>query len=299
MIKDRINRVKVNLRRFGLFNTIKYLFYNGLLKRLNNKLNYILKNRQYPQNIIFITSLPKSGSTWLSNMLSDIDGFDLFAPSKWNTYISDKWDDTRWDLTDNIFTEFSKKLAVIRGHTLATDSNLKILHDSNIKYIIGVRDPRDKLVSEYYHSRNFPGHWAHDIANEKSLEEFISYKLETGGFEQETLNWIKEWIDNRNSNKSMIVKYEDLLSDPTIVVQDIVKFLNFNIDKNKINSIIEKHSFKNISGRDRGESDNKQFVRKGISGEWKTAFSDTQKELFSSIGEDIINKLNYEPTISK
>ena len=232
-------------------------------------------------------------------MLADIDGFDLFAPSKWNTYISDKWDDTRWDLTDDIFNEFSNKLAVMRGHTLATDSNIQILHDFNIKYVIGVRDPRDKLVSEYYHSRNFPGHWAHDLANEKTLDKFISYKLETGEFEQETVNWIKNWIDNRDDNKSIIVKYEDLLSDPIKIFKDIVEFLNFDIDEDKIKSIVEKHSFKNVSGRDRGESDNKQFVRKGISGEWKTAFSDNQKELFSRIGEDIINKLNYEPTICK
>ena len=299
MIRDRINRINVNLQRFGYANTIKYMLYNGLFKRLKNKANYILKNKRYPQNIIFVTSLPKSGSTWLSNMLSDIDGFDLFAPSKWNTYISDKWDDTRWDLTNDIFAEFNKKLAVIRGHTMATKNNLQILNESNLKYIIGVRDPRDKLISEYYHSRNFPGHWAHDLANEKSLDQFITYKLENGEFEEETLNWIKNWLNNRDRNKSIIIKYEDLLSSPVKLYKNILEFLNFNVDENKISPTIEKHSFVNVSGRKRGESDNKQFVRKGISGEWKTAFSDRQKELFSNIGEEIINTLNYEPTISK
>jgi hypothetical protein len=286
------------MKRFGLIETINYLFYNGLIKRVKNKIYYILKNNKYPQNIIFITSLPKSGSTWLSNMLSDIDGFDLFAPSKWNTYITDKWDDSRWDLTNDIFTEFNKKLAVIRGHTLATEMNLQVLNDSNIKYIIGVRDPRDKLISEYYYSRNFPGHWAHDLAINKSLSEFISYKLESGEFDKETINWLRNWLLNRNENKSIIVRYEDLLADTIGTFNNILKFLDIRINDDKIDYIVDKHSFKNVSGRDRGESDNKQFVRKGVSGEWKSIFTNEQKELFNNIGEDVIKNLNYEPTIS-
>jgi len=298
MIKDRINRITVNLRRFGLFDTVKYLFYNGLIKRARNRIYFNLKKDQYSQNIIFITSLPKSGSTWLSNMLSDIDGFDLFAPSKWNTYITDKWDDTRWDLSNDIFTEFNKKLAVIRGHTLATEKNIQALIDSEIKYIIGVRDPRDKLISEYYHSRNFPGHWAHDLAVNKTLSEFISYKLENGEFEKETINWIRNWLRNRDENNSLIVRYEDLLSDTIGTFKQAIKFLDIEISNDKLEYIINKHSFKNVSGRERGESDNKQFVRKGVSGEWKTSFSDKQRELFVKIGEDVVKKLKYEPTIS-
>lgn len=299
MIQDRINRIKVNFIRFGFLPTIKYLFYNGLIKRVKNKLQYISKNKLYPQNIIFITSLPKSGSTWLSNMCAEIDGFDLFAPSQWNTYITSKWDDTRWDLNKDIFTEFNSKLAVIRGHTLATEENIKVLHESDIKYLIGVRDPRDKLISEYYHSRNFPGHWAHDLAIKKSLNEFITYKLENGEFEKETLNWLRDWIVKRNSSKSMIVKYEDILFNPSRILKKLIKFLDFNICDNKISEIVEKHSFKNVTGRDRGKSDNKQFVRKGVSGEWKNIFTHDQKALFSKIGEDIISKLKYEPTISQ
>ena len=90
-INNRIRRISVNLKRFGFIKTIKYLFYNGIIKRPLNRTNYFLKCEIYPQNIIFITSLPKSGSTWLSNMCAEINGFSLFAPSSWNTYISKEW----------------------------------------------------------------------------------------------------------------------------------------------------------------------------------------------------------------
>ncbi|GAJ21457.1 unnamed protein product, partial [marine sediment metagenome] len=39
------------------------------------------------------------------------------------------------------------------------------------------------------------------------------------------------------------------------------------------------------------------FVRKGVSGEWKTIFSKEQKSLFSKIGEDVIENLGYKPTL--
>ncbi|NHZ86445.1 MAG: hypothetical protein GWP19_11280 [Planctomycetia bacterium] len=296
-LKDRLQRLNVNFKRFGLINTIKYLIRNAIVKRPVNQIKFYLKRKQYSQNIIFITSLPKSGSTWLSNMCSGLDGFDLFAPIKWNTYIAKEWDDSRWDLNEDIFKEFRNKLAVIRGHTWAIPKNLNVLEQSNLKYIIGVRDPRDKLISEYWHSRNFPGHWAHDQAQKLSISEFITYKLESGEFEKETLNWIRNWLKNRDIKKSTVIRYEDMLNDPITVLKKIFNFLGFKIEQKKIENIIEINSFDKITGRKRGESDDTKFIRKGVSGEWKTIFSKEQKLKFSKIGDDIIEKLGYQSTL--
>lgn len=297
LLKNRLQRLKVNFRRFGLINTVKYLVQNAIIKRPVNQINYFLKRKKYPQNIIFITSLPKSGSTWLSNMCSGLDGFDLFAPVKWNIYITEEWDDSRWDLETDIFKEFRNKLAVIRGHTWAIPKNLNVLTQSNLKYIIGVRDPRDKLISEYWHSRNFPRHWAHKQAHEQSIEEFISYKLESGEFEKETLNWIRNWLENRDLTKSIVIRYEDMLNNPNTVLEKIFNFLGFKIEQKKIENIIEINSFDKITGRKRGENNDTKFVRKGVSGEWKTIFSKEQKLLFSKIGEDVIENLGYQSTL--
>ncbi len=296
-LKNRLQRVNVNFKRFGLLNTIKYLVQNVIVKRPLNQINYYIKRKQYSQNIIFITSLPKSGSTWLSNMCSGLDGFDLFAPIKWNTYITKEWDDSRWDLDEDIFKEFKSKLAVIRGHTWAIPQNLNVLEQSNLKYIIGVRDPRDKVISEYWHSRNFPKHWAHDQTQKLSISEFITYKLESGEFEKETLNWIRNWLKNRDLKKSIVVRYEDMLNEPNAILKKIFNFLCFKIEQNKIDDIIEINSFDKITGRKRGESDDTKFIRKGVSGEWKDIFSKNQKLQFSKIGEDVIKSLGYRATL--
>lgn len=296
-LKNRFHRILVNYNRFGFMNTIKYLVQNAIVKRPVNQINYYINRKKYPQNIIFITALPKSGSTWLSNMCADLDGFDLFAPMKWNTYIAKEWDDSRWDLDIDIFKEFRNKLAVIRGHTWAIPKNLNVLDESNLKYIIGVRDPRDKLISEYWHSRNFPKHWAHEQAQEQSIEEFITYKLESGEFEKETLEWIRNWLKYRDNEKSIIVRYEDMLKNPNHAMEEIFNFLDFKIEQKRIENIIEKNSFNKITGRKRGKSDDSKFVRKGVSGEWKSIFSKEQKSLFRKIGEDVIEALEYQQTL--
>jgi len=297
-LKNRLFRLNVKYHRYGIKHTIKYLIKNAIIKRPVNQFNYYLKRNKYPQNIIFITALPKSGSTWLSNMCADLEGFDSFAPMKWNTYISKQWDDSRWDFDIDTFKEFKNKLAVIRGHTWAIDKNIEILQATNLKYIIGVRDPRDKLISEYWHSRNFPGHWAHNQAHEQSIEKFITYKLESGEFDKETLNWIRSWLKNRNIEKSIIVRYQDMLDNTNAELEKIFNFLGFKIEQSKIKNIIEKNRFDKITGRKRGESDNTKFIRKGIAGEWKTVFNEEQKLLFHNIGEDVIIDLRYEPTLN-
>ncbi len=168
---------------------------------------------------------------------------------------------------------------------------------SDLKYLIGVRDPRDKLISEYWHSRNFPGHWAHDQAHDQSIEEFISYKLESGEFEKETLEWIRYWLKKRDPKKSIIVRYEDMLNNPTKVLEKIFNFLDFIIPQKKVEYIIEMNSFRKVTGRKRGQSNDTKFVRKGMSGEWKTVFSKEQKLKFSKIGDDVFKKLGYKPTL--
>ncbi len=47
-------------------------------------INYFLKRHKYSQNLIFITGLGKSGSTWTCNLLSSLDGFNRFIPFEWN-----------------------------------------------------------------------------------------------------------------------------------------------------------------------------------------------------------------------
>ncbi len=293
----RIQRIRTNFQRFGARKVFKYLLIDGLIKRIKNPIYTYLKRDKYTQNIIFISSLPKSGSTWTAKMFKSLAGFDQFAPLKWNTSIQKEWSNIHWDIYEGLFQEFKNNLAVIRGHTWGHDYNVEILRSNGLKSFLVVRDPRDTIISEYWHSRNYPLQWNREIVENRTLSEYIAYVFQSGDFEKQTLNWIRDWLKYIETESVYILKYEDLLSDTFSTMKNAFEFLNFKVNDNEIESIIKLNSFEKLTGRKRGVEDSSKFIRKGISGEWKEVFSDEQKIYFHSIGEDIIQQLGYEPTV--
>ena len=113
-------------------------------KHYKNYVKFLYRKRlcePYPVNVIFIAGLAKSGTTWLANMFSSLGGFDRITPRGWKVQ--------RNVLYPGIFDEFKNRLAVIKGHTWYSQEHLAVLRDSNLKYFVIVRDPRDQIISEY------------------------------------------------------------------------------------------------------------------------------------------------------
>ncbi len=293
----RTRRTITHYRRFGFQNTVKYLLTAGLKKRISGRVFYLLHRNRYAQNIIFIAGFPKGGSTWIMNLFASLPGFGAYSPLKWNTTIPDKWGLQTWDLYDGVFNEFRNCYAVIRGHTRGVEPNLRIIEESNLKYLISVRDPRDRLISEYWHARNFPLQQQKKLAASMSVGEFVAYKLESGEFQEESLQWISTWLTNRNPHTALILRYEDLLHRAHFTIKSALEFMGIEVNDKFISKSIEANRFEKITGRKRGIADNSRFVRKGISGEWKDVFTPSHKAKFVEIGEDLIERLGYEPTL--
>jgi len=261
---------------------------SAIYKNVKGYIDYKKFNNDYPQNIIFIAGFAKSGSTWISNMFAELEGFDQYVLTRWQTRYAISWDDfITTDLYPGCFQEFDKRLAVIKGHTKGKKKNRKILQDLNMKYFVTVRDPRDKLISSYYYIKNNSAHWDFKKSKKLSLGEFISYKLKSGEYEEQVIEWLRSW-KNISDRNLMILKYEDALNITTEFLMKSFNHLEINIPYEKAEQIAIKHSFQNLTGRQRGEEDLSAFKRKGISGEWKEIFTEEHRNLFSEIGEDVI-----------
>jgi len=118
------------------------------------------------------------------------------------------------------------------------EDNVKRLKDSGIKYIITVRDPRDDIISQYYYSRNHPEFLDYPSASSKSLSRYITYKLESGEFDKWLLNWIRMWLDKRDRDKSIIIRYEDVLKDTYFEMKKVFDFLEINCSESRLRQII-------------------------------------------------------------
>lgn len=294
MVLDKIKRAKY-LYNIGGGKNLVISAVNAFRKRIKSFSFNALYKKKYPTNTIFIIGFPKSGSSWVMNMFGTIPGFEKFTPAKWGNKILNKWEPVN-NLYPGVFDEFVNYLAVVKGHTYPTKENIEILKNKNVSYIVTIRDPRDQLISAYWYIRSRPHHRDYKKVKSLSLNEYITYKLNSGEHEKEDLNWLRGWVKNITNN-GIIVRYEDIVENTQVEFNTMLSHLGFNLPLSEINNIIQKNSFESVSGRKRGQENTNKFVRKGVYGEWKETFSDEQKNTYSRIGEDIINKLNYQPTI--
>ena len=229
----RLKRFASVYKRQGMKTAVKKSVEKGFYEYTLAYMNYYRYRSRYPQNVIFIAALGKSGSTWLANMCSSLTGFYTSQPLKWATTVP-----LEWDLYPGVFEEYRRKLSVVKGHTQASEQNISLLRKSGLRYLITVRDPRDQIVSYYYHCKNHSHHNWHEIAKACTLEGYIARLIETGEYERYWIQWIREWMKNRDQQKSYVVRYEDLLADPPRCMESILEFLQMGNAKNEINSII-------------------------------------------------------------
>jgi hypothetical protein len=225
--------------------------------------------------IYIVNEYPKSGGTWVCQILSDY--LDLPFPR-------------------NQFPKIQS--SIIHGHYLYFPTLKNIF--------IVIRDGRDVMVSYYYQSL-----FKHDRFNDrlveltrrdltfrdyydirKNMPKFVEYKFSNKKYPKFTWSeFVNSWIDKKVS----IIAYEDLLRDPMKVLgKAINKVCNVQPDLDRLRDISEKYSFKNQTGRNPGEEDKFSFLRKGIAGDWKNIFSKEANQVFNKFAGKELIKLGYE-----
>jgi hypothetical protein len=256
-------------------NRSRLQIYTAAVKRLI--MWYVLPKRL---EIVLVPEFPKSGGSWLCQMLSEATGLPY---------------------PRNVSPKFEK--CILHGHHL--------YHPKMGKSIAVVRDGRDVMVSAYFHflfkndrNKSFGVKYHRDklqfddYDNVKSnMPEFISYMFTN--FAQKNFlhfSW-SDFVQNVTyySENICLIKYEDLLDTPVKSLEKALNYYDLNKSTNeKLKNVVQKYSFENITNRNRGEEDKNSFVRKGISGDWKNYFTKEACQVFKKhAGEELI-VLDYE-----
>ena len=227
-----------------------------------------------------VSEYPKCGGSWVSQMLSAY----LDIPFPRNEDVS----------------------LVSQPPSLLHDHRLYSRRFHNAVYVL--RDGRDVMVSGYYHSliyNNKNTKWAVDLVRsemnfrdydniEDNLPAFIDYEFTVypRGFFH--FSW-SEYVDSVLDNSANVVKYEDLLKDPSGTLANVIKKLtDREPDTERIRRICEQYSFDRQAKRKPGEEDTTSFLRKGIAGDWKNKFSLKACEVFDNYAGDALIKAGYE-----
>ena len=220
--------------------------------------------------IIWISSYPKSGNTWVRSIISSLiysnDGFFNFGLlKKIPQFPKKKYFENFTEKFQNIHE--LKKYWIKSQSLINLDEKIKFFKTHHINCKIGdyaftnrkntlgtiyvVRDPRNLVKS-------FTNHYGMD---KNSAKKFISSPQSVSGAigkmnkQNNIFTILGSWKDHyiswtKKNNNLLILKYEDLLSDPYKEIGRIIKFLensiNFKHDEQKIKNIINSTSFESL-----------------------------------------------------
>jgi len=223
-----------------------------------------------------VNEYPKSGGTWVGEMLSDV--LDIPFPR-------------------NQFPLF--RSSILHGH---------VMHSWNMQNVLLVwRDGRDVLVSQYYH-------WLFE--NDRGNARLVQRCRADLSFQdyndiRSNLIYFMEYIFERQRHPKMSwaafvarwagcercvhVQYEALRTQPVDTLRHLIKQLTGkNLEVSDARKIVGAHSFKVLSGRQPGQENTQSFMRKGIVGDWVNYFDQEAKERFHAYAGDALVKLGYE-----
>ena len=195
------------------------------MKLLRNIKDYILSYK-YSRDDFFLVSFPKTGRSWLTYMLHNLDDYFLKMRST-------------HDLSE-----------IIIENGFRQDPNLMFSNKNRFKFrrskvIFLVRDPRDVVVSWAYHSNISINDSIDFLTNKHStcpwqnksnlslLPKNIRPRIYVSSWDEHVLSW----TNNDLGVPKLILKYEDLVYKKEEVVKFIVNFFekNFSIKFKMIN----------------------------------------------------------------
>ena len=238
------------------------------------------------RQVIYVSSWPKSGSTWLTRLLGDV----LNSPT--GGCMPEQ--DTKEVATEG--QDRSGNYIVRKGHVVLVDNatgpvvpaphRLSWNQLTNEKIVFLVRAPRDICVSGAWHWRC-------------SIEVFMNRMIKgdvarCGRWDEYISEWSKFNLDWGENGNSIVIKYEDLLSVVYNEIRNILAYLGCGYNQVFVYEAVKRNRFDVRSiGKD-GKELRRNNMRKGIAGDWKNHFTPQMNDRMWSEFGWMMEKLGYK-----
>jgi hypothetical protein len=247
--------------------------------------------RRLPYDNLFHCSTQKTASQWLRSIFND-PVFYIYTGLEIEPY-------RELGLRQAVFDRPFPRYKVVTALYISYQTFLSIQKPYPYKAFFVLRDPRDAVVSWYFHGKKkklsqIPpmAKFSRDL-NNLNLRDGLKYMIdrldEFGSFEAQ-----RSWLQVNDAAMPGIFRYEDLARDNSEFLRRLFHYLNIKMPDREFAALAERHTFKKHSGgREQGEEDQYAHSRKGIAGDWKNYFDADVLEYFRSVTGDTLEILGY------
>ncbi|XP_076806545.1 sulfotransferase ssu-1-like [Clavelina lepadiformis] len=252
---------------------------------------------------VFVCSFPKSGTTWLQNIVWLITRFGEPIPGKVrNSMPMLEFDGAeQTEQFDN-----AKFPRIVKTHFPVEF----VPQNTATRYLYIARNPKDVVVSYYFHTKGFQESYGlpSDFTVHDLVQSFIEGHIEFNDY----FKHVSDWFNKRDEENVLFLLYENLIKDARNSILKIARFIGQKYEKALLESngqlldkILEESSFKVMKNQDKWFVTKRRgdipFIRKGGIGDWKNHVSSDDAVLIDQVllekGREIFHLWDDYPEI--
>uniref|UniRef100_A0A3Q3JWG4 Sulfotransferase n=1 Tax=Monopterus albus TaxID=43700 RepID=A0A3Q3JWG4_MONAL len=242
---------------------------------------------QFQDTDILITSYPKSGTTWMQEIVTLI--FSRGDPHLSQTVPN--WARAPW--LEHYYCAAMLEAASTTPRIITTHLPHHLLgpalQGSKAKIIYVSRNPKDVAVSFYYFHK-----MANFLPDAGSFAEFLNQFLEGTLHFGSWFDHIKGWTcQTATMNNLLNVTYEEMSMDLHGTIKRIGSFLQCPLVEDEISNCVKHCSFSSmkdnkmvnhtLTPEEIMDHSKGSFMRNGETGDWKNMFTEEQNQCFESV----------------
>jgi len=240
---------------------------------------------------VFLTSYPRSGNTWTRFLVGN-----LVYQNEPVTFLNlERLVPDMYKHSDRTLRRLPRP-RILKSHEC---------FDPRYKRIIYVvRDPRDVAVSNY--------HWEmkqRSMGDSYPIETFVSRWMEPVYWARLGCwgDHVTSWLSTRQGREGfLLLRYEDMLAHPENEMGKVARLLGIDPLPERLARAAELSSADRMRRLEKDQGDqwvqtkytrqDKQFVRKAGSGDWRTILPAESVQMIETAWGDIMKTLSYEPS---
>ncbi|XP_036688175.1 bile salt sulfotransferase-like isoform X1 [Balaenoptera musculus] len=153
-----------------------------------------------------------------------------------------------------------------------------------------MRNPRDVITSGYHFWK-----MVKIIREPESFEEYSGWFLQGNVLYGSWFDHVHNWLQMKGKENFLVILYEELQQDIQATVETLSHFLGKKLSPEELNAVLKNVSFKTTKDNKMSNcslspdifmDQIKGFMRKGITGDWKSHFTVAQSEAFDKIYQE-------------